>query len=587
MKQAQPEKQPTITRERLRAIYKYVRPNRGRLLLVLLCVLVTAAAGLVTPVFLEQAVDHALKPPFDLDYLWLICGMVAGVAVLRFVAGILQQYHLAFVTTRVLMRMRQQFFEKLQCLPMRFLSKTPTGEILTRMSRDLGEIQSVATGALLGLVTSVLTIVGTVALLVHYNVRLFALSLIVLPLAFLIARRFRHRITDQTRDIRSSQENVSSFLVESLHGMKFVRTHSREEREATRFHGIQKILNSRVLRLVMTQALGGGLPNLIITLAGMAVFCYGGWMVANFEEDIGDLIAFSILQTRLYGPAQGLIGLYLQVQRSMVSVDRIFEYLEMPSGAPDIEGASAMPPVRGDIAYEDVGFAYTEDRPLLRDISFKITAGEQLIIVGANGSGKTTLLDLLFRLHHLDSGVIRIDGVDIASIQRSTLNQQMAMVGQDAFLFHATIADNIRFARPDASDEDVANAAQMVGLGVAQERMPQGLATVVGERGTQLSGGERQKVSLARAILLQPRVLVLDEASAHLDLASDSGLIDRVQENLRGCTTLVVTHRLDKIRDDDDVLFLQDGQIAAHGQHCDLMSANGSYRAMHGGRRDA
>lgn len=555
--------------------------------MVLLCLLVTTAAGLVTPVFLEQAVDHALKPPFDLDYLWLICGMVAGVAVFRFVAGILQQYHLAFVTTRVLLRMRQQFFEKLQCLPMRFLSKTPAGEILTRMSRDLGEIQSVATGALLGLITSALTIIGTVALLVHYNVRLFALSLIVLPLAFLLARRFRHRITDQTRDIRTSQEEISSFLVESLHGMKFVRAHSQEDREATRFRGIQKILNSRVLRLVMTQALGGGLPNLAITLAGMAVFCYGGWMVANFEEDLGDLIAFSILQTRLYGPAQGLIGLYLQVQRSMVSVDRIFEYLEMAPGAPDIEGAPVMPPVRGDVSFEGVGFAYTEDRPLLRNVSFEVTAGEQLIIVGANGSGKTTLLDLLFRLHHLDLGTIRIDGVDIATVQRTTLNQQMAMVGQDTFLFHATIAENIRYARQDASDEDVIKVAQLVGLDATPERMPQGLATVVGERGTQLSGGEKQKVSLARALLLRPRLLVLDEASAHLDLTSDSGLIDRVRENLHNCTLLVVTHRLDKIRDNDDVLFLHDGQVAAYGKHSDLMASNEPYRAMQGGGRNA
>lgn len=586
MPQAQTATKPTITRDRLRAIYEFVRPNRGRLAVVLGCVLVTTAAGLVTPVFLEQAVDHALKPPFDLDYLWLICGMVAGVAVLRFGASILQQYHLAFVTTRVLMRMRQQFFEKLQRLPMRFLSKTPAGEILTRMSRDLGEIQSVATGALLGLVTSVLTIIGTVALLVHYNVRLFGLSLVVLPLAFMVARRFRHRITAQTQSLRTSQEGISSFLVESLHGMKFVRAHSQEEREATRFRGIQKILNSRVLQLVMTQALGGGIPNLAITLAGMAVFCYGGWMVANFEEDLGDLIAFSILQTRLYGPAQGLIGLYLQVQRSMVSVDRIFEYLEMPSGAPDIEGAPAIANVRGDIAYEEVSFAYTEDKPLLRSVSFKVIAGEQLIIVGANGSGKTTLLDLLFRLHHLDSGTIRVDGVDIATVQRGSLNQQMAMVGQDAFLFHATIAENIRYARPDASDEDVIKAAQLVGLDVSKERMPKGPSTVVGERGAQLSGGEKQKVSLARALLLQPRILVLDEASAHLDLASDSGLIDRVRGNLRDCTTVIVTHRLDRIRDHDDVLLLHDGQVLAHGKHSDLMASNEHYRAMQSGRRD-
>lgn len=576
-----------VSRSRMKRIWQFVRPSRGRLLLVFAMIVLSTASGLAMPVLLEQTIDRALRPPYDRDLLVTISVIVVVAGVVRFFTGYWQQVQMTHVTTRVLFRMRQTFYRHLQRMSLAFFTRTRIGDILTRLGRDIAEIQGAATGALLGFAASVLTIVGTVSLLVWYSPELFVLSLIVVPFVALIARAFRRIVMDRTREVRETNERISSFLVETVSGMKTVRAHGRERGEARRFVQLQRTLIDRVMRMVVASALGGGLPQIVIMIGSTAVFLYGGLKVIDGELELGDLVAFSILQARVYGPVQGLVRLYLQLQQATVSVDRIFEYLDMPASAADAPDAVALDSVAGRVELRGVTFAYEPGRPVLEDVTLDIAPGERCAVIGPSGSGKSTLLDLVFRLQRPGSGVVAVDGADIAGVVLSSLNRHLGFVPQDPVIFHDTLAANVRYGRPDATDEDVAEACRVCALDDVIARLPDGVATVVGERGAALSGGERQRIALARAWILRPRVLVLDEPMSHLDRDADVAVSSAIRSTMEGRTCIVAAHRLPPELDIERVIVLEAGRIVSDGSPERLARECEVYRRLHAPRGSA
>ncbi|MEE9391233.1 MAG: ABC transporter ATP-binding protein [Planctomycetota bacterium] len=543
--------------------------------------LLGAASGLLAPVLTEKLIDDALAPPFNSSVLLWIAVAVGVNAVVAFAVRYAQGLQATIVATRVLIRMRSAFFGHLQRVALSFFTRTKIGEVLTRMNRDLAEIETVATGALPALVTSLFTIVGTLFLLIHYSPVLTAISCLAFPLSFLVARGFRKLVMSRTRDIRDSNEKLGTFLVENLEGMKTVRASGALHSEAKSFSGLQGELKGRVLSLFKVTALGGGLPRLLVTAAAIAVFLEGGRRVIAGQLELGDLIAFSMLQTRVHGPLQGLTALYLQVQRAMVSVDRVFEYLDLPAedSADDFSSADAHE-IKGAVAASNLSFAYEANHPVLKEVSFAIAAGERVGIAGRSGSGKSTLVDLMLRLLRPLEGQVLIDGEDLAKLSRGDYLRQVGLVSQEPFLFHRSLRDNLLFAAPDASEADLLAALKLTGADPLLDRLREGLDTMIGPRGTRLSGGEKQRISMARAFLRNPKILILDEATSHLDWESEDQIASAMDELMRGRTVILITHRLPTMARLDRVLFLDDARIVAEGSHAQLLAECPAYAQL-------
>lgn len=573
---------PPLTPARRRFVLGFVRPWRWRLLLLLFLLLLTTGLSLLTPVFTEKAIDRGLKPPGDFGVLAGIAAAMLAASILRFGLGLIQEYQFTSVTARVLLRMRQAFFEHLERLPLRWFTRARTGDVLSRLTRDLSEIQGAATGAFLSLGVSVLTLLLTVGLLLAYEPWLFLLSGLLLPVALLVARMFRTRLIGETRGLREANADLAAYLVETLSSARHVRTHGRERSEARRFLGRQRALLGRILRYQILSALAQGVPGLLVGLSAIVVLLYGGWRVIRFQMELGDLIAFSMLQSRLFQPLQGLVALYLQLQRARVSVDRVCEIMEMPGENLDPPDATPLPPVAGAVTFEKVGFAYDPGHPVLSDISFRVAPGETVAIVGRSGAGKSTLMDLLLRLHAPTEGRILIDGHDIAGATRQSLVRQVAVVAQDPVLLHASLLENLRYGRPDASVDAVRSALEAVGLLEFAEALPDGLGTPVGERGARLSGGQRQRVAIARALLKDPRILILDEATSSLEASADRAILAALRRLMAGRTTFIVTHRTSGILDADRVLVLDGGRVAESGDHATLLATGTVYPRLLG-----
>jgi ATP-binding cassette, subfamily B, bacterial len=570
-----------LTRARLARLWSYLRPSRGRIALVIVLAAATAASGLAAPLYLKVLLDGVFGARLDRGLLIRATAAMAAVSVTGFVLGLAQQLQLARVSTRVLLRMRQDFYEHVHELPMRFFSKARTGEILTRLTRDLSDVHGAVIGSALGLVSSAVTILGSAALLWRLSSQLFWLSIAVCLALAGLTRLFRGMVMRRTRAVREANETLAAFLVESVSATKEVRLFDRRRGMARRFCRLQVELSRRVLRSIAGAAFAGGLPSQVAALASLAIFLRGGFLVLEGRETIGDLMAFAALQTRVWAPMRGLMGLYVELQRAAVGLDRVFEYLDTPGEREDPRAPA--PKLRagpGALRFEGVTFAYDGGSPALSDVSFDIAAHGTLAVAGRNGAGKSTLTELLFRLHRPNAGRILIDGEDIATVERSSLAGALAVVSQDPVLFRGTLRDNVLWGAPRAPAARLAQALEATGLDLLAARLPEGFGTVIGERGAHVSAGERQRISIARALLKDPRILVLDEAESHLDWEGDEQLRRALAQLGRGCTRIVVSHRPKELAAADRILILERGAVAAIGTHAELAAGCAIYRAI-------
>ncbi|MGQ0539183.1 MAG: ABC transporter ATP-binding protein [Gemmatimonadaceae bacterium] len=556
----------------------YAAPHRRRLALVLALSLAGTLLALYLPYLSKSLVDRALIGR-DAGALVRIVAAFVAITLASYALNVVSGLLYTRVSADMLFDMRLAVYTHLQRLSPRFYARMPLGQIASRINSDVGEIQRVAAEVALAWLGNVLFLAGTVAFLVLLDPLLFVVSLALLPPAVWALVRYRGRLERAVAEVRDSSANVGAFLIETLQGMKLVVASNAQEREAARLAQRNAAFVDTLMTMRRLTYLAGGLPGLLLGVGSGVVFLVGGWRVIGGAISMGTLVAFVAYQMRLVSPIQALMALYTSLATARVSLRRVHEILDMPVEVDDEPDAVGLTPgaVRGELTLAEVTFTHDRGGPVLDAVTLMVGAGERVALVGPSGGGKSTIAELLVR--HIDpqGGRILLDGCDIKHIRLRDLRRSVAVVDQEPFVFHTTVAENIRYARPEARDEEVAAAAYAAGLGELLGRLPQGLETPVGERGSALSAGERQRVAIARALLADPAVLVLDEATSALDPATEEQVLAGYDAVMAQRTTIIITHRLALARRADRVLVLRDGQVVEQGDAAELLERGSAF----------
>ena len=571
---------PAVRRANLRRIGALFAPYKRRLGGVLLLIVGSAALGVV-PAFLLRNVLEAIGQNDTTSLSINAAGMIA-IAIVTGVLGVIQTLFSNQVGQRVMHDLRAAVFRHLQRLSLAFFTRTRTGEVQSRISNDIGGVQNVVTNTATSIASNVTTVVATMVgmLLLSWQLALFAFALI--PLFAVLTRRVgneRRRIAKTTQETLA---DISSLVQESLSvsGILLGKTMGRGDELADRFEADSLRLSSLEVRQRMAGRWVMAAIQTSFAVMPAAVYWFGGLALAHGSHaiTIPTLVSFTTLQTRLFFPVGSLLGVGLDVQTSLALFDRIFEYLDQPIDIEEKPDARAVGQA-GDVVFDHVWFRYDEGWTL-EDVSFRVEAGTTTALVGETGSGKTTLGYLAARLYDVSRGTITIGGVDIRDLSFRALTDLVGVVSQETYLFHESVRENLRFAKPDATDEEIETAAEAARIHHVIAALPEGYDTVVGERGYRFSGGEKQRIAIARTILRNPPILVLDEATSSLDTETERLVQEALDRLSEGRTTIAIAHRLSTVRDADQIIVLDHGRVVESGRHEDLIRAGGRYSAL-------
>ena len=555
----------------------FVRPYGWALTPVVALSLLGTLLGLVLPYLSKLLVDDALEPK-DFGALLNIVGLFIGITAASFLMNVLSGMRYTKVSADILFDMRLDLYRHLQRLSPRYYAKTPLGDVVSRINGDIGEIQRVTAEATLAWLGQLIALVGTVGMLIYLDVGLFFAGLITLPPALFALLRYRRQLEARVRDLRERSADIGTFLIETLQGMRAVVGANAQEREVDRFRNKNDSFVDALLSMRLFTYLAGGLPGLLLTTGTGIVFVYGGYRVINEATTLGTFVAFMAYQMRLMAPIQGLMGLYTNLATARASLVRVHEVLDSLPEVVEANPAKSLPVCKGEVTLEEVHYGFGRGGEVLAGVNLVIPAGQVLAIVGTSGSGKSTIADLLSRQLDPDEGRILLDGEDLSDLFLSQVRMHVVVVEQSPFIFHATVAENVRYARPEATEADVRQAIHAAGLSDLMDSMPEDINTVVGERGSQLSAGERQRVAIARAYLAEPSVLIFDEATGALDPMSEAAVLSGYDALMRGRTTVLITHRIDLARQADRVVVLKDGKVAEDGSLSDLETQGTAFR---------
>jgi ATP-binding cassette, subfamily B, bacterial len=576
--EAPPERpvDPEVRQANLRRIGSLFKPYWRRLSVLLGLIIVTSALG-VLPAFLLRRVLTAIES-HDTRAVSVNAAAMIVIAVISGVLTVVQTLFSNQVGQRVMHDLRAKVFRHLQRLSLAFFTRTRTGEVQSRINNDIGGIQNVVTNTATSIASSFTTVVATMIgmLLLSWQLALFAFALI--PVFVVLTRRVgneRRRIAKTTQE---SLADISSIVQESLSvsGILLGKTMGRTDELADRFEGESLRLADLEVRQRMAGRWVMASIQTSFSVMPAAVYWLGGTVLSH-TISIATIVAFTTLQTRLFFPVGSLLGVGLDVQTSLALFDRIFEYLDQPV---DIEEGTIDAAEAGDVVFDSVWFRYGEDVWTLKDVSFAVPAGTTTALVGETGAGKTTLGYLAARLYDADRGSVSIGGTDVRQLSFAALASLVGVVSQETYLFHASVRENLRFAKPDASDEELYAAAEAGRIHHVIAGLPEGYDTVVGERGYRFSGGEKQRIAIARTILRNPPILVLDEATSSLDTETERLVQEALDRLSEGRTTIAIAHRLSTVRDADQIVVLDHGQVVERGRHEDLLANGGRYAAL-------
>ena len=571
-----------------RRIIRLFRPYRLRLSGLLGMILISAALGVVPAFLLRDLLNNVLTQGSNIDTRQLnilVAGMVA-IPIVTGAIGVAQTWQSNLVGQQVMHDLRSHVYDHLQRLSLAFFTRTRTGEVQSRISNDIGGVQSVVTTTATSIVSNVTTVVATAAAMILLDWRLAAAAFALLPLFVLITRRVGRLRRALATTTQMSMADISSLVEESLSvsGVLLAKTMGQTGELSQRFRNE----SSRLADLELRQRMAGrwAMASIQATFAVMPALVYGvaGHLMAAGSSaiSIGTLVAFTTLQTRLFFPVSSLLSVQTDVQSSLALFERVFEYLDLPVEIDEKPGAVSLDRrhIEGRVEYDNVFFEYEPDRPTLQDISFIAEPGTTVALVGETGSGKTTLGYLAARLYDPTAGSITIDGHDLRDLTFDSLRQTVGVVSQETYLFHGSVRENLLFAKPNATQEDLEEAARAARIHDHLASLEEGYDTVVGERGYRFSGGEKQRLAIARAILRDPPVLVLDEATSALDVETERAVQDALDSLSEGRTTLVIAHRLSTVRDADLILVLDRGRIVERGTHTELVALGGRYAGL-------
>jgi ABC-type multidrug transport system fused ATPase/permease subunit len=558
----------------------FLKPYRWSLAISIVLAVGSQAASIGLVLVTGSVIDRAIVPE-QRDELWTLIwiALALGVAKALFMVG--RRFISGWQALGVEFDMRNALYAHLVRMSFGFYDRHQTGQLMSRATVDLQSVRFFLGYGLIFFFQHILTIVGVTAVMLYLEWHLALVTLAVTPLIVALAYRYSHVSHPILRDVQQKMADVATVAEENIVGVHVVKAFAQEDSEQAKFAARSEAVFDRSIEANRQRALYVPLLSFVPLIAQAAVLLVGGWMVVRNTLSIGDFFRFNIFVTMLIMPLR-MLGMWIgQAQRATASGERIFQVLDEPEEVADEPGAVELPPGPGRVRFEGVSFGYDPERPVLTDIELAIEPGRTVALIGHTGAGKTTLAALVPRFYDVTEGRVTIDGHDVRGVTRASLRSEVGVVAQDPFLFSATVRENIAFGVPWAEDADVERAARLAQAAEFIERLPDGYDTVIGERGITLSGGQRQRIAIARALIVDPRVLILDDATASVDATTEALIRAGLREAMEGRTTLIIAHRLSTIALADELVVLDDGSIAARGTHDELLASSDVYREIY------
>jgi ATP-binding cassette, subfamily B, bacterial len=572
-------------RAMIRRVLSYFRPYRRPGLLVVACIAVQAVLGLAPAIVFKSLIDTLSRPHPSFGHVGLLVAAGIGAAAAGGLVGVAAAYESTVTSQGIVATLRKQLFTRLLDQPVSFFTHRRAGDLLSRINTDIDGVEDVVTDTVFGLVSNALVTIATLALMLRFSWPLTLAVAVMIPLVALPARRAGRATYSARGRTQSYRGQMTAYLQEILgiSGIMLVKAFGREAGERQRFAGMNDGLRALEVRQNLIGQWFGMLMSTLQTAGPALMILFGGWLVVTGRASVGTVFVFAtVLGQRLAGAVTSLAGMHVNITGSLALFGRLFSYIDRVPEITDDPDAAELADVAGAVRLERVTFSYPGGAgPAVDDVTADIEPGQLVALVGPSGAGKTTITGLVARFFDPQQGAVLVDGADLRQVTRASLARQLGMVFQDTFLFHASIADNLRYARPDATDAELAAAARAAHLAELIASLPDGYDTVVGERGHRLSGGEKQRVAIARVILRDPRILILDEATSSLDSVSEQHIQAALRPLLRGRTSIVIAHRLSTILAADKILVLDQGRLVDQGTHAELLARGGLYAELY------